>query len=67
MIEHSVLPEAVKKANIDYRRKRAHTWILSYFIASGFDFSEIPESYKQEFKIDEFHYLKVLHEASGRY
>ena len=58
--EYLVTKKAVKKANIEFRKKLARKRMVSFFVAKDFEFSEIPANYKSDLFITEYQYNKAL-------
>ena len=58
--EYSITRKQVKKANIEFRKKLARKRMISYLVARGFQYGEIPELYKKDLFICEHDYNKAL-------
>jgi hypothetical protein len=50
----------IYEADIEFRRKRARRWLMSWLIARGFEFDEIARHYIDDFKIARYDYEKAL-------
>ena len=46
--------------HIEFRRKRAKRWVMSWLIAQGYDFNEIAKHYIKDFKISKYDYEKAV-------
>ena len=62
--EYNLLPEEVKKANLEYRRKMARRWVLSFYAVKVDSYHEIPWDVCQEFFIDEESFVKAKSQVS---
>ncbi len=58
--DYNVSPEEVKAADIEYRRKRAITWLCSHAVAMGETYEAFPQKLKDRFNITEEIYQQAL-------
>jgi len=58
--EYRVTKKQVRIANINYRFKRARTWVISWLVAQELDYDEIERFYIEKFRIDRYDYEKAL-------
>ena len=58
--EYRVTKKQVKRANINYRFKRARRCVISWLVARDLDYDEVNKFYIETFKIDRFKYEKEL-------
>ncbi|HEX9974014.1 MAG TPA: hypothetical protein VGD14_18225 [bacterium] len=55
-----MIKKSVRKANINYRFKRARKCVMNWLIAQEFDYYEIERFYIEKFRINRFDYEKAL-------
>lgn len=58
--EYQINRKLVYEADIEFRRKRARRWVMSWLIARGFEFDEIASHYIDDFKITRYDYEKAM-------
>jgi hypothetical protein len=58
--EYKIQRKMIYEADIEFRRKRARRWLMSWLIARGFEFDEIARHYIDDFKIARYDYEKAL-------
>jgi len=58
--EYQIHRKLIYEADIEFRRKRAKRWVMSWLIAQGYDFNEIAKHYIKDFKISKYDYEKAV-------
>ena len=58
--EYQIQRKLIYEADIEFRRKRARKWVISWLIARGLEFDEIETHYIEDFKITRYDYDKAV-------
>jgi hypothetical protein len=58
--EYCIHRKQVKKADVNYRKKRARKMIISWLVAQEIEFDDIPKFYRKDLSIDKFEYGRKL-------
>ena len=58
--EYQIQRKLIYEAAIEFRRKRARKWLISWLIARGLEFNEIENHYIEDLKISKFDYEKAV-------
>ncbi len=57
-VEYNINKKEVSKANIEFRKKKAKRWIISWLIARSIEYDDIKEGYRVDFAITRYEYEK---------
>ena len=58
--EYQIHRKLIYESDIEFRRKRARRWVISWLIAKGYEFDEIARHYIEDFKISKYDYEKAV-------
>ena len=58
--EYKIQRKLIYEADIEFRRKRARRWVMSWLISRGLGFDEIASHYIDNFKLTRYDYEKAM-------